>query len=503
MFTKAIRMNTSAIPSQIPNNVACPASSHPRMLEVCNYTPQMGRSGTTVVIETKIHSLKQVSIRIVVGSKAIYTSVENVKGAEDLWRCTGSVPEFGVHRNASSRTVIVSIQALDGWRVLDSVSFGYFTYWEYALPPPIKGEPSEGTTLLDVERPPSGRRTLLAQGPQETVTQIIPAHHTATPVPSFPRRLPRRSSSNEQGSYDKVILDFEAEPADLGKNLSGEEKRRRRRLIKFYCERKGNTIHISPTPIREDHLEKNQSPGVIISCIWREDVRETCFTSCDLIRLLEYLVQDRFHADERSRVRRNVEHLRPITVSKTRMSKLFTAIMNLPSPKPRNIEKDVKIFKWDRLVESLNSAISKYEWVTISPPSEPPSPQLLGRRSPVDSLEGPVYNDANVTIQHPRPYHFTAIASPDISAVADRSSQLSFMPALHISPPLLHPQAAIVCPKSSSNSSAGQAHMPPAAVPEDSSPAFSPRGTFLGFDPLAFLNLRERDAHHDLAFQFF
>lgn len=114
-----------------------------------------------------------------------------------------------------------------------------------------------------------------------------------------------------------------------------------------------------------------------------------------------------------------------------------------------------------------------------------------------------MYNESNVTIQHPRPYHFAAIASPDISAVADRSSQFSYMPALHISPPLLHPQAAIVGPKSGRNSSIGQAHMSPTAVPEDSSPAFSPRGTFLGFDPLAFLNLRERDAHHDLAFQFF
>lgn len=101
------------------------------MLQVRNYTPQMGRSGTTVVIETYIRSQKQVSIRIVIGSKAIYTSVENVQGVEDLWRCTGSVPEFGVHKNATNRTVIVSLQALDGWRVLDSVSFGYFTYWEY------------------------------------------------------------------------------------------------------------------------------------------------------------------------------------------------------------------------------------------------------------------------------------------------------------------------------------------------------------------------------------
>lgn len=124
-------MDASAFPSQVPNNVVSPASSRPKMLEVRNYAPQMGRSGTTVVIETFIFSLEQVSVRIVIGSKAIYTSVESVQGVKDLWRCTGSVPEFGVHKDASNRTLIISIQALDGWRVVDSLSFGYFTYCEY------------------------------------------------------------------------------------------------------------------------------------------------------------------------------------------------------------------------------------------------------------------------------------------------------------------------------------------------------------------------------------
>ncbi|KAH9058813.1 hypothetical protein EDB87DRAFT_1739157 [Lactarius vividus] len=517
MFEKPIRMNTSILPSQIPNNVACPASSRPRILEVRNYSPELGRSGTTLVIETFIFSSKQVSIRIVIGSKAIHTSVGKVQGVDDLWRCTGSVPEFGTLKNASGRTVIVSIQALEEWRVLESLSFGYFTYWEYGkllvfligphrLPPPIKPEPREATTLLDVERPRSGHRTLVDQGPRDTITQVIPAHHIASPVPfSFPKRLPRRSSSSEHGPYDKVLLDFEAEPGDLGKNLSVEEKRRRRRLVQFHCERDGNTIRISPTPVREDD-DKKFRYGVVISCIWREDVRETCFTSCDLIRLLEYLVQDRFLADERSRVRRNVEHLRPITVSKTRMSKLFSTIMNLPPPKPRNIEKDVKIFKWDRLVECLNSAISKYEWVTIpsSPPTKTPTPQPAGRRTPLESLGGTMYNDINA-IQHPRPYHLTAVVSPDSAAVADRSGQPNPIPAMHISPPQLHSQGVTVDSNSGGDSLTGQVDMSPAAGAgaDDSSPTYSPRGTFLCFDPLGFLNLRERDVHHDMAFQFF
>lgn len=114
-----------------------------------------------------------------------------------------------------------------------------------------------------------------------------------------------------------------------------------------------------------------------------------------------------------------------------------------------------------------------------------------------------MYNDSNVTRQHPRPCNLTATASPDNSAVPDRSRQLTPVPAMHISPPLLHPQGIIAGSSSGSDLSAGQVHMPPAAGADDSCPAYSPRGSFLGFDPLGFLNLRERDAHHDLAFHFF
>ena len=116
-----------------------------------------------------------------------------------------------------------------------------------------------------------------------------------------------------------------------------------------------------------------------------------------------------------------------------------------------------------------------------------------------------MYNDSNVDTQHPRSYHLTAVASPDSSAVADRLSQLNHpMPAMHSSPPLLHSQGAVVGSKTGGYSSTDQVYMFPAAGGDDSCPpTYSPRGTFLGFDPLGFLNLRERDAHHDLAFQLF
>ena len=77
------------------------------------------------------------------------------------------------------------------------------------------------------------------------------------------------------------------------------------------------------------------------------------------------------------------------------------------------------------------------------------------------------------------------------------------MPPVHINSPPLHSQGVIVGSKTGGDLSADQVYMFPAAGADDSCPAYSPRGTLLGFDPLTFLNLRERDAHHDLAFQFF
>ncbi len=145
----------------------------------------------------------------------------------------------------------------------------------------------------------------------------------------------------------------------------------------------------------------------------------------------------------------------------------------------------------------------------MSSSSYSPSPRPAGRRSPLYSLGAPTYDNFNATIQHPRPYHLTAMPSPDIAVVAGRASPLNFMPipAVHISPPQHHSLSIIggssVVPGSADSRSewaAGPAHMLATPGADDSCSAYSPRGTFLGFDPLGFL--RERDAVHNMASQF-
>ena len=85
-------------------------------------------------------------------------------------------------------------------------------------------------------------------------------------------------------------------------------------------------------------------------------------TSVDTIYLLESLVAVRFTVEEKNRIRRNLEALHPLTVSKAKADteNFFRVIMSFPNPKPRNIEKDVKVFEWGQLEDALRKIIGKY-----------------------------------------------------------------------------------------------------------------------------------------------
>jgi hypothetical protein len=85
-------------------------------------------------------------------------------------------------------------------------------------------------------------------------------------------------------------------------------------------------------------------------------------TSVDTIGLLEALVAVRFTVEEKNRIRRNLEGFKPYTVSKNKdeCDDVFRLIMGFPSPKPRNIEKDIKIFSWASLGQALKKIIGKY-----------------------------------------------------------------------------------------------------------------------------------------------
>jgi hypothetical protein len=167
-------------------------------------------------------------------------------------------------------------------------------------------------------------------------------------------------SFNPYAMYpSKAILKLNGDLDGMAEGWSLEEWDAKRRLVQFTRRQNGSTIH---TDFKAVAPEDRQPNSICISCIWWEEKKDCYVTSVDTIFLLESLVAVRFTVEEKNRIRRNLEGFRPLTVSKSKQDseEFFKIIMGFPSPKPRNIEKDVKVFPWKILAHALKKIIGKY-----------------------------------------------------------------------------------------------------------------------------------------------
>lgn len=214
-----------------------------------------------------------------------------------------------------------------------------------------------------------------------------------------------------------ILSDLDA----MTQNWTPEEQRAQRRLVRFSREQRGPVILARFEPFQQEHYDKLIP---CISCIYWAEKQDFFVTSVDCLYLLEQLINTKFKVDEKNRIRRNLEGYHPLTVSKggtgrkgggananadnrnsqtpgasstggtaagtptflsdggsggtgagaggsgselnsptlgnTIHADFFKLIMSFPAPKPRNIEKDVKVFKWDSLEKALKKIVSKY-----------------------------------------------------------------------------------------------------------------------------------------------
>ncbi|KAI1980481.1 hypothetical protein LOZ53_000555 [Ophidiomyces ophidiicola] len=157
----------------------------------------------------------------------------------------------------------------------------------------------------------------------------------------------------------KAILKLNGDLDTMADNWTKDEQECQRRLVQFTRQQTGSTIHADFKPVTAVERVPN---SICISCIYWAGKKECFVTSVDTIYLLESLVGVRFTVEEKNRIRRNLEGFRPLTVSKTKAESedFFKVIMGFPNPKPRNIEKDVKVFPWRILAHALKKIIGKY-----------------------------------------------------------------------------------------------------------------------------------------------
>ncbi|KAF7514049.1 hypothetical protein GJ744_004374 [Endocarpon pusillum] len=171
----------------------------------------------------------------------------------------------------------------------------------------------------------------------------------------------------------KAVLKLNGELDSMVEGWTIEEWEAKRRLVQFTRWQNQGTIYADFKAVA---LEDHQPNSICISCIWWDKKKDFYVTSVDLISLLESLVAIRFTVEEKNRIRRNLEGFRPLTVSKLKpdSEEFFKVIMGFPSPKPRNIEKDVKVLPWKILAHALRKIIGKYSASYSSTASALPTP---------------------------------------------------------------------------------------------------------------------------------
>lgn len=174
-----------------------------------------------------------------------------------------------------------------------------------------------------------------------------PQPHSRQPSGTHTRETSGQSAS--KGIYGeraaegtKASLIIHGDLFSMAVGWTEQEWNARRRLVQFWRKMEGSVIHASFAPIRQEDYEQR---SIVISCIFREETNECYVTSVDAIYLLEGLIGARFSIEEKNRVRRNLQRCKPDTISKMKPAteEFFSVLMNFPTPKPRHIEKDIKV----------------------------------------------------------------------------------------------------------------------------------------------------------------
>ena len=179
-------------------------------------------------------------------------------------------------------------------------------------------------------------------------------------TPNSPAASGVASNSSMYPYGYKAVLKINGDLDSMADGWSDDEWTAKRRLVQFRRTQSNSTIDAEFSAISPE--QGAPKGGICISCIWWAERQECYVTSVDTIYLLEQLVAMRFTVEEKNRIRRNLEGFKPTTVSKGKSDseEFFKVIMDFPNPKPRNIEKDVKVFPWKILAHALKKIIGKY-----------------------------------------------------------------------------------------------------------------------------------------------
>ncbi|KAL8950179.1 MAG: hypothetical protein Q9222_003772 [Ikaeria aurantiellina] len=281
-----------------------------------------------------------------------------------------------------------------------------------SLMPQTYSEPGWSSSYVAING--QGRKTAFSAGPSSRLSSLPATSVLCNPPLIRTSHLgnPAKSSSVPPNpSASATFNPFPVQPHRATLSINGnldtmangwtaEERSTKRRLVRFWRTQTGNTISTNFEPmVPENNLPK----CICVSAIWWEERGECYITSVDTIFLLESLVDIKFDVREKNRIRRNVECYRPVTVAKEieETESFFRVVMGFPAPKPRHIEKAIKVFQWKVLGEMLQRIIGKYSADYQSNPTTLRSSYVPPRISIYGPTSQPTLTSKNSNLDSP------------------------------------------------------------------------------------------------------
>ncbi|CAG8582825.1 8158_t:CDS:2 [Paraglomus brasilianum] len=184
---------------------------------------------------------------------------------------------------------------------------------------------------------------------------IVPS----TPLSSTPDKLLPQLNVSSSCSPNGIKLLIHDDLMTTTRGWTPGERKCGRRLVQFRRQQEDKEIHVWFRTIDPNERMPN---AIIVSCIYWAINKKWYITSVDYVHLLESIIALKLTIEEKNRIRRNLEVYKPLTASKHNESSedLYKMIMEFPNPRPRNIEKDIKVYSWDCLAAALHKIVNKY-----------------------------------------------------------------------------------------------------------------------------------------------
>lgn len=169
--------------------------------------------------------------------------------------------------------------------------------------------------------------------------------------------------------YERMDLKISGDLSSLTEDWNEDERKAGRRLVRFIRVREDSGVSLSFFPLSPQQRYEEDMQNVI-SCIKGPPSHLSHFvTSFDILKLVEYIVDIPLNIEIKNRARRNMAGIGSHTLAKMEVDidsadswkdDAFAKVMSFADPKPRSIEKSIKVYDWNVLRECLMRILSRF-----------------------------------------------------------------------------------------------------------------------------------------------